>query len=120
MNHSTKNKFIIVAVITVLINVLTVYIIYINGLNIELIPLLLGSIFGWTFLVKGSLPSAFIKYTEFIGALFQGGIVTNDDDPRNIPPKVYIPILITIITIFLIACLSVYIYYGGSLTQNTI
>ncbi len=59
----------------------------------EMFLMLFGAILG-TFYVfqNGSLPDEFIETTKKSSWLF-GGYITSENDPTNIPPKVYLPII---------------------------
>ena len=61
-----------------------------------------GTLLGVIYTIRGgSLPPWVYR--------FGGGRITNEDDPRNLSPKVYLPVLLAVIMVALL----LYLYYAG-------
>ena len=65
--------------------------------------IILGILLGGLYVVRGgTLPRWLIEYTQKFN-FFTGGIITADDDPANISPRIYLPIISSVILIAIIA-----------------
>ncbi len=60
--------------------------------------MILGMIVGASFALRGELPSSLYTSTESRWDLL-GLKLTEDNDPRNISPRIYLPILLTLIAL---------------------
>jgi hypothetical protein len=60
-----------------------------------------GSVLGLLYTVRGSSLPEFVHW-------FGGSGITADDDPRNLSPKLYLPILLVV----LVAAVAAYYLYG--------
>ena len=93
LSWSTKHS--IVLVLTAFIATVMLCVIVSGFLEIHILGLLVtGVILGVIFLVFGRLP-------EFVREWFG---IASDDDPANLSPKVYLPILLAVI---LLGCIAV-------------
>ena len=82
---------------------LAVYTVWARVGDWRLLELLgIGIVLGLVYALRGSLPSSLVRMS--------GARITHDDDPRNLSPKVYLPVLIIVI---LLAAL-LYWHYAGS------
>jgi hypothetical protein len=100
---ANKSKLIVASFVTALLYSLCGYMIY-TGNTEEISVLLFGALLGSYYVYRGgSLPKWYIKFTEITSLLGQGGLVTEDDDPDNLSPKIYLSVIAAVITIALIA-----------------
>lgn len=69
-----------------------------------------GDVRTWTFLgigvLLGGIYTAYGRLPDWI-ADYSGGSITEDDDPANISPRVYLPILLGVIVIAVAAFVGV-------------
>lgn len=64
---------------------------------------ILGILLGGLYVIRGgSLPNWLIEFTQKFN-FHTGGTITKDDDPANISPKIYLPIVFSAILIAIIA-----------------
>lgn len=91
-------KRIVALVLTLLLCVCTVLIWRQGGGNIRIfVGLGVGIVLGFCFVIRVSLPDSVYRASDSPWNL--GGQVTADDDPRNISPRVYLPILAAVLVI---------------------
>ncbi len=64
----------------------------------------MGICLGTLYVIRGSLPESLLRITE-ITRYIEGGHITADDDPRNISPRVYLPILAAVLLVAVIILL---------------
>lgn len=62
--------------------------------------LAIGVVLGWLYPVSGRLPVRFIDR--------MGGSITGDDDPSNISPRVYLPILFALVLVAVVVFFAVF------------
>jgi len=89
---------------------ITIFLIMIFGIMIfTSIPtkdagvIIFGVLIGSIYVMRGgSLPNWMIEFTQKFN-FFSGGTITADDDPNNLSPKIYLPIIFSAILLALLA-----------------
>ncbi len=81
-------------------------VLFISGSIQDGFVLLFGFILGLVFVFRGKIPDWYIEFTQKYN-FYTGGVITKDNDPSNISPTVYMPILLGSI---LIAILTYFIF----------